>query len=115
MDGSSTASVWNEVAETNKLITEAATVFDRDAVGGTVAQNDLSSRDDPIRMRETLLMLAAASEKLARLLDALAGVYDAPDMPEPPPMHVALDQAAAAAEDLGICAKVAIEAIDGDQ
>jgi hypothetical protein len=109
MDGSSTASVWNEVAEANKLITETVTVFDRDAIGGTVAQDDL------IRVRETLLMLAAASEKLARLLDALAGRYDAPDMPEPPPMHVALDQAAAAAEDLGTCAKVAIEAIDDGQ
>jgi hypothetical protein len=106
MDGNTAASVWNEVAETNELINHAVTVFDRDAVSGVAARDDLA------RVRETLVMLAVASEKLARMLDALAGYYDAPDMPEPPTMHVALDQAAAAAEDLGTCAKVAIETID---
>jgi hypothetical protein len=106
MDGSTAASVWNEVAETNEVIAQAATTFNSDAVETTSEQGDLD------RAREALLVLTSASKKLARLLDALASHYDAPDMPEPPKVHVALDQAAAAADDLGTCAKAAARAID---
>jgi hypothetical protein len=104
MDGGVTSSVWTEVAEINEALAQSA--LDGKRMDLTTAQPDLA------RVRSTLLQLTTASERLTGLLDALASHYDAPGRAEPPTMHVALDQAAAAAEDLATCAKAAAEATD---
>lgn len=116
MDGSVTSSVWTEVAEVNEALAQSA--FDENRLfheNKTFDENgvdDASVHADLARVRTTLLRLTTASERLTGLLDALASHYDAPGRAEPPTMHVALDQAAAAAEDLATCAKAAAEATD---
>jgi hypothetical protein len=106
MDGSVTSSVWAEVAEINEVLAQSAAPFEGNRV------DRASGYPDVARVRSTLLRLTTASERLTGLLDALASHYDLPGRAEPPTMHVALDQAAAAAEDLATCAKAAAEATD---
>lgn len=65
--------------------------------------------------RDALLDIAGRGHRLAHLLDSLAYRYAAPGRARPPDAHVALDQAAAAAEDLGNCAKAAAHAIEDDE
>lgn len=69
-----------------------------------------------IEVREALLAITATSARLARQLDGLVAACKQPaNSTEPSAVHVALDQAAAAAEDLGNCTKVAAQAIyDGE-
>ncbi|RKT88192.1 hypothetical protein SAMN05421805_101370 [Saccharopolyspora antimicrobica] len=68
-----------------------------------------------VEAREALLHITATSARLARQLDGLAAACEQPNSTEPSEVHVALDQAAAAAEDLGNCTKVAAQAIyDGE-
>jgi hypothetical protein len=106
MDGSGTTSRWTEVPEINEALAYTAATLDACAVDADAVPVDLSW------VRLTLLRLAGTSEKLTVLLDSLASHYDVPGRAEPPTMHVALDQAAAAAEDLAICARAAAEATD---
>jgi uncharacterized protein YceH (UPF0502 family) len=106
MDGSRASSVWTEVAEINEVLAQSSAPFDENRADRVSAYADLA------RVRATLQGLTVASERLTDLLDALASHYDAPGRAEPPTMHVALDQAAAAAEDLATCAKAAAEATD---
>lgn len=106
MDGSGASSAWTEVAEINEVLVQSSARFDETGADRASAYADLA------RVRATLLRLTTASERLTDLLDALASHYDAPGRAEPPTMHVALDQAAAAAEDLATCAKAAAEATD---
>lgn len=76
------------------------------------ATHDSLSASGGARRRETLWRVITASKQLARSLDALARQYDEPTAAEPSAVHVALDQAAAAAEDVATCAKVAVQALD---
>lgn len=63
---------------------------------------------------ETLLTVTEVGTKLAKLLDALAAQYKKPGVPEQRAAHLALDQAAAAAEDLGVCSRRAAHALRTD-
>ncbi|CAM02812.1 hypothetical protein [Saccharopolyspora erythraea] len=65
--------------------------------------------------QEALLVVTAAGNKLARQLDLLAHRYSGSGLVQPSEVQVALDQAAAAAEDLGNCTKVAAQAIEDER
>ncbi|GGI91282.1 hypothetical protein GCM10011581_30430 [Saccharopolyspora subtropica] len=65
--------------------------------------------------RDALRLLTAVGSRLARQLDTLANAYSTPNQAEPSAVHIALDQAAAAAEDLGNCTKVAAQAIEDEK
>lgn len=70
------------------------------------------TRIDPEQgSRESLLDVTEIGRQLAALLDALAEEYDHPGIPEQRTVQVALDQAAAAAEDLSACVYRAAEAM----
>ncbi len=64
--------------------------------------------------REMLESVTAIGARLARVLDSLATQYERPGVPSQRPFHIPLDQAAAAAEDLGACARHAIQTLDDD-
>ncbi|GAB3291108.1 hypothetical protein [Parasphingorhabdus pacifica] len=64
------------------------------------------------RVQRNLRAVTVSARKLARFLDALAQRYDSPNAAEPSDAQVALDQAAAAAEDLATCSKAAVRAIE---
>ncbi|MEU6133139.1 hypothetical protein ABZ805_28505 [Saccharopolyspora sp. NPDC047091] len=61
--------------------------------------------------RDALLDVAVRGHRLALLLDGLARRHATPGTARPADAHVALDQAAAAAEDLGNCVQAAAAAI----
>ncbi len=61
--------------------------------------------------QRALLSAAEVGRRLAVLLDELAGEYERPGIPEQRSVQISLDQAAAAAEDLGNCARHAAEAL----
>ncbi|MDR7299971.1 hypothetical protein [Haloactinomyces albus] len=65
--------------------------------------------------RDALLTVTEVGTKLAQLLDALAAQYENPGVPEQQLAHLALDQAAAAAEDLGVCSRMAAQALQSGQ
>lgn len=67
--------------------------------------------DRPEAASELLQTVTQIGVRLAALLDALAGSYENPGVPEQRSAHIELDQAAAAAEDLGACARRAARAL----
>ncbi|QUH06128.1 hypothetical protein HUO13_21195 [Saccharopolyspora erythraea] len=71
--------------------------------------------DELAAAQEALLLVTAAGNKLARQLDLLANRYSGAGLVQPSEVQVALDQAAAAAEDLGNCTKVAAQAIEDER
>lgn len=73
---------------------------------------DALSTSDSESRRDTLRHVITTSKRLARSLDALARHYGEPTAAEPSAAYVALDQAAAAAEDVATCAKIAAQALD---
>lgn len=95
---------WREAAQAAAVITEAAEACD--------ARTELSVSLDVHQIQHALLVLTDAGHQLARTLDSLADYYDAPGVPEPTTVYVALEQAAAAAEDLGVCIRRAAQALD---
>ncbi|MGW5641490.1 hypothetical protein ACWEV3_03535 [Saccharopolyspora sp. NPDC003752] len=101
---SETPSRWQDVGTTGEVISQAGRELERAARKGRAP-------GEPAAAREALLAVTAAGARLARQLDMLAAAYKTPNPAEPSELHVALDQAAAAAEDLGNCAKVAAQAI----
>ncbi|MGW1675907.1 hypothetical protein [Saccharopolyspora sp. NPDC002376] len=100
---------WRNVDTTAELIEQAGRRLDHSA-------RDLVRSPEAIaEAREALLVITATSARLARQLDGLASTFKQPNTAEPSAVHVALDQAAAAAEDLGNSTKVAAQAIyDGE-
>lgn len=70
-----------------------------------------TSPDTQYAAREMLESVTAIGARLARLLDNLATQYEVPGVPEQHSVQVALDQAAAAAEDLGSCARRAVQTL----
>ncbi|KAA5834389.1 hypothetical protein ABT337_11400 [Saccharopolyspora hirsuta] len=100
---------WRDVDTTSDLIEQAGRRLERSA-------RELARSPEAIaEAREALLVITATSARLARQLDGLASACKQPNTTEPSAVHVALDQAAAAAEDLGNCTKVAAQAIyDGE-
>lgn len=103
---SGTPSRWQDVNATAEVISQAGGKLERSA-------REARTPAEITAAREALLAVTAAGARLARQLDMLASRYATPNAAEPSAVHVALDQAAAAAEDLGNCAKVAAQAIDG--
>lgn len=104
---SARSTTWQDVSATADMITVAGQRLHEGtrAIAGTPAE--------AARARDALLDLSAASARLARQLDLLAADSGGAGS-EPPEVHVALDQAAAAAEDLGNCTRVAARAIDDE-
>ncbi|MER7011749.1 hypothetical protein ABT324_10010 [Saccharopolyspora sp. NPDC000359] len=100
---------WRDVDSTFDLIEQAGRRLERSA-------RELAASPEAMdEAREALLVITATSARLARQLDGLASACKKPNTTEPSAVHVALDQAAAAAEDLGNCTKVAAQAIyDGE-
>lgn len=70
-----------------------------------------TSLDRQQAAREMLESVTAIGTRLARVLDSLATQYEIPGVPEQHAVHIALDQAAAAAEDLGACARRAVQTL----
>jgi len=68
-----------------------------------------------VSARDALLDVSVLGHRLARLLDGLSARYATPGRTRPPDAHVALDQAAAAAEDLGNSAQTAARAIEEEE
>ncbi|MEV6227607.1 hypothetical protein AB0L88_06925 [Saccharopolyspora shandongensis] len=101
---SDTPSRWQDVGTTGEVISQAGRELEKAAREGRAPGGTAAAR-------EALLAVTAAGARLARQLDMLAAAYEAPNSAEPSELNVALDQAAAAAEDLGNCAKVAAQAI----
>ena len=99
------APTWHELSRSAELVADAAESFASIGVG--------ASREALYEARDALLVLTTAGDRLAKLLDALASYYDAPGMPQPTSAYVALEQAAAAAEDLGVSTRRAAQALRG--
>lgn len=99
------ASRWQELRTTAEAQRGAGEQLE--AASGRAAVSDA----DRARARESLLMLTSTAAALARQLDMLANTYASPGVAESSDLHTALDQAAAAAEDLGACTSVAAQAI----
>ncbi|QGK70082.1 hypothetical protein GIY23_11595 [Allosaccharopolyspora coralli] len=106
MDGTRVASAWQHITGAAEIIAQEAR-----SVEALEPQRSRHPETEELEAaRDALLALTSASHRLARLLDALAVEYARPG-PVPSASHVALDQAAAAAEDLGSCTRVAAHAI----
>ncbi len=102
----SSASGWYEVTDTADVIAQTARTLD------DTARTPVQSAEELAAAREALLIVTAAGKRLARLLDTLALHYETQNLEGQSAVHIALDQAAAAAEDLGNCTKVAAQAIE---
>ncbi|MGJ7908430.1 hypothetical protein ACOQFL_18350 [Actinopolyspora sp. H202] len=72
--------------------------------------HDISSAQE--RSHELLRTVTLIGDRLAVLLDGLAKRHENPGVPEQRAVHLALDQAAAAAEDLGECARRAARTLE---
>jgi hypothetical protein len=105
---SGTPSRWRDVNASGEVIAQTGRKLERDARSPSSAPADIAAA------REALLVIAAAGARLAHQLDALASTYESPNATEPSEVQIALDQAAAASEDLGNCARVAAQAIEED-
>ncbi|GAA3358922.1 hypothetical protein [Saccharopolyspora gregorii] len=75
------------------------------------ARTEPGGEPGALSARDALLDVAVRGHRLALLLDGLARRYATPGTARPTDAHVALDQAAAAAEDLGNCVQAAAAAI----
>lgn len=75
------------------------------------ARTEPAAEIGDLTARDALLDVAVRGHRLALVLDGLAHRYATPGTARPSDAHVALDQAAAAAEDLGNCVKAAAAAI----
>ena len=98
---------WQDLASTTEMVSDIGARLRAGAHGMA------ASRADALRAREALMDLSAASARLARELDQLASDCHRGGV-EPADSHVALDQAAAAAEDLGSCTRAAARAIQDE-
>ncbi|MFC7340252.1 hypothetical protein [Saccharopolyspora griseoalba] len=98
---------WQDLSRTTEMVSDIGTRLRAGAHGLA------GSRADALRAREALLDLSAASARLARELDQLAADTARGGI-EPADSHVALDQAAAAAEDMGNCTRAAARAIEDE-
>src|SRR5690606_14176909 len=103
--GSSTTSRWHEVSATAEAIAQAGGQLETSA-------RHIKSTEELATAQEALFAITRAGARLARQLDLLANEYESPSLSEPSAVYVALDQAAAAAEDLRNCTKVAAPAIE---
>ncbi|RCW46174.1 hypothetical protein DFQ14_102477 [Halopolyspora algeriensis] len=95
---------WSMVAHDAGALTQA--IENLEASWRTVP-----GAQQPGSTRDALLTVTEVGTKLAKLLDALATQYENPGVPEQRVAHLALDQAAAAAEDLGACTRRAAQAL----
>lgn len=99
------ASRWQELRRTAEAQRRTGEQLD------FAAQRTPVSSAERAEAREALLLLTSTAAGLARQLDMLANAYASPGVAESSELHTALDQAAAAAEDLGTCTSVAAQAI----
>jgi prefoldin subunit 5 len=106
---SGTPSRWQDVNATAEVIAQAGQQLESSARSLDRTPAEITTA------RDALLAVTAAGARLARQLDVLASAYKTSNIAEPSAVHVALDQAAAAAEDLGNCTKVAAQAIDDNE
>lgn len=101
---------WREVGRgadsTRRVATEVDELFDSELA--PVTAEGLAAR------RDALLRVTAAGSHLARVLDTLANEYQSSSVERTPDVYVALDQAAAAAEDLASCTRLAASALADD-
>lgn len=98
---------WHDLARTTEMVTDVGWRLRAGAHGMA------TSRVHAARARQALLDLSAASAQLARELDQLASDCDS-GLVEPSETHIALDQAAAAAEDMGNCTREAANTIEDE-
>ena len=101
------SSGWRELGATADAIARASEDVDR-----LVARTP-GSPEELAAAREALQVVTVAGNRLARQLDVLSNRYAAAGsaLVAPSEVHVALDQAAAAAEDLSHATRVAAQAI----
>ncbi|MGP4018973.1 hypothetical protein [Saccharopolyspora sp. 5N708] len=105
---SGTPSRWHDVNGNAEVIAQAGRKLEDSARSLSISAAEITGA------KEALLVVATAGARLARQLDTLASAYASPNVAEPSEVQIALDQAAAAAEDLGNCAKVAARAIEDE-
>lgn len=103
MDKHTSESEWPQLATASDEVERAARSAGEAEQEGTAVDE---------RAKDDLLAVNASARKLARQLDMLSQRYDSGNVLEPSDVHVALDQAAAAAEDLATCTKAAARAIE---
>lgn len=96
---------WDELAEGADHLARVAMRLEAAGAGAVGAQ--------PWHMRQALIKLSTTGAALTRVLDVLTSHYDPEDAHAPNPVHVALEQTAAAAHDLSAGAEVAARAVRG--
>lgn len=102
-------SSWQELEASAEALSQASQQLERQA------GSDMLSASDLAKVRTALQLVTASGKRLSRQLDDLARRCNAPHRAEPTDSQVALDQAAAAAEDLGNCTRVAAQALEEGQ
>ncbi|PRW62736.1 hypothetical protein [Actinopolyspora mortivallis] len=99
------APTWSVIAHDADRLRQA--VRELDTERGAAAKHDLA--------REVLRTVTVIGERLTDLVDGLAKHYEKPGVPEQRSAYLAMDQAAAAAEDLGECARRAIQTLEEEE
>lgn len=99
---------WSIVAHDAGVLTQAIENLEASWRTVPAGQQQGSAHD-------ALLTVTEVGTKLANLLDALAAQYENPGVPEQRMVHLALAQAAAAAEDLGVSSRTAAQALQTGQ
>ena len=82
-----------------------------DRVAWRVEQVTHAASEDMSLTQDALLGVASAGRKLAKALDGLANQYERPHANQSSEVHIALDQAAAAAEDLAHSTRIAAQSL----
>ncbi len=101
MDRTTETPTWSVVAHDADRLKQA--VRELDAEQDTETKYEIAY--------ELLRTVTVIGERLATLLDGLAKRYENPGIPEQRSAHIAMDQAAAAADDLGECARRAVQTL----
>lgn len=82
-----------------------------DQAAGRVEEVARTTPEEISAAQDALVGVAAAGRRLAKALDGLAAQYERPHANRSSEVHIALDQAAAAAEDLANSTRVAAQAL----
>lgn len=82
-----------------------------DQAAGRVEEVARATPEEISAAQDALVGVAAAGRRLAKALDGLASQYERPHANRSSEVHIALDQAAAAAEDLANSTRVAAQAL----
>ena len=82
-----------------------------DEAAGRVEEVARATPEEISAAQDALVGVAAAGRRLAKALDGLATQYERPHANRSSEVHIALDQAAAAAEDLANSTRIAAQAL----